>query len=257
MDFTILSMRISSFVMVCGRVLQEVGLFLMALIFAILAFATSISALEHQLPDFEGVDSSMVSLLLMSLRMYPTSGYKYMKDEPWVLVTVCMFAIVIMIFFLNLLIAQLNQAYQVVYEDMQGFARLNRASVIVATLVDIGPKRWKRFLTSLRFDERLEFNEGDIGLAGGIQILEPSNANPTTVDVIKRFGGSTSPTMPWPEEEEDGDDDRFDRLEKLIVRTTKSITGKRKKGGATASSMGGSGVSGQSKSESSASSNEK
>ena len=28
MDFTILSMRISSFVMVCGRVLQEVGLFL-------------------------------------------------------------------------------------------------------------------------------------------------------------------------------------------------------------------------------------
>ena len=29
MDFTIVSMRISSFVMVCGRVLQEVGLFLM------------------------------------------------------------------------------------------------------------------------------------------------------------------------------------------------------------------------------------
>lgn len=57
------------------------------------------------------------------------------------LVAVCMFAILISIFFLNLLIAQLNQAYQVVYEDMQGFARLNRASVVVATLVDVSPKR--------------------------------------------------------------------------------------------------------------------
>ena len=42
--------------------------------------------------------------------------------------------------------------------------------------MDFGQKRsnvpclasqgWKRFLASLRFDERLEFNEGDIGLAG-------------------------------------------------------------------------------------------
>lgn len=252
MDFTILSMRISSFVMVCGRVLQEVGLFLMALIFAILAFATAISALEQQLEHFQGVENGMLSLLQIALRMYPTSGFKYIKEEPWVLVAICMFTIVVAIFFLNLLIAQLNQAYQVVYEDMQGFARLNRASVIVATLLDVSPKRWKRFLASLRFDERLEFNEGDIGLAGGIQILEPPNANPTTVDLIKRFGGSTSPTMPWPEEEEDGDDDRFDRLEKLIVRTTKSVTGKRKKGQGTASSMGGSGATGsQSKSQTS------
>lgn len=29
----------------------------------------------------------------------------------------------------------------------------------------------------------------------------------TEVDTIKRFGGSTSPNMPWPEEEEDGDED--------------------------------------------------
>ncbi|CAJ1430403.1 unnamed protein product, partial [Effrenium voratum] len=164
MDFTIFSMRISAFVLVCGRVLMEVGLFLMALIFFILAFATSVCALQHQLEDFEGIDQSMVSLLGMSLKMYPTSGYTHLKGEPWVLVAVCMFVILISIFLLNLLIAQLNQAYQAVYEDMQGYARLNRASVIVATLEEVSQKRWKRFLHSLRFEERLEFNEGDIGL---------------------------------------------------------------------------------------------
>ncbi|CAK9074311.1 unnamed protein product [Durusdinium trenchii] len=254
MDFTIVSMRISSFVMVCGRVLQEVGLFLMALVFAILAFATSIASLSHQLGDFDSIDRGMFALLQMTLKMYPTSGYYNIREEPWVLTAVCIFAIAITIFFLNLLIAQLNQAYQVVYEDMQGFARLNRASVIVATLLEVSPKRWKRFLTSLRFDERLEFNEGDIGMAGGIQIMEPAN-DTSAVDTIKRFGGSTSPNMPWPEEEEDGDEDRFDRLEKLIVRTTKSITGKRKKGAGTSSTMGGSGVSGGGTSKSAESSN--
>ncbi|CAJ1384392.1 unnamed protein product [Effrenium voratum] len=253
MDFTIFSMRISAFVLVCGRVLMEVGLFLMALIFFILAFATSVCALQHQLEDFEGIDQSMVSLLGMSLKMYPTSGYTHLKGEPWVLVAVCMFVILISIFLLNLLIAQLNQAYQAVYEDMQGYARLNRASVIVATLEEVSQKRWKRFLHSLRFEERLEFNEGDIGLGGGIQVQEPANANPMTVDSIKRFGGSTSASMPWPEEEEDADDDRFDRLEKLIVRTTKSITGKRKKG--AGSSVAGSGLSGEASGRSGGSSN--
>mmetsp|Transcript_46290 Transcript_46290/g.108445 ORF Transcript_46290/g.108445 Transcript_46290/m.108445 type:complete len:1114 (-) Transcript_46290:184-3525(-) len=244
MDFTIFSMRISAFILVCGRILVEVGLFLMALTFFILAFATSISALRQQLDDFSGIDKSMVSLLMISLEMYPMSGYAYIKEEPWVLGAVCVFVIIIAIFLLNLLIAQLNQAYEHVYEDMQGYARLNRASVIVTTLEEVSNKRWKRFLASLRFDQPLEFNEGDIGMAGGLQVVEPANANPTTVDKIKRFGGSTSPTMPWPEEDEDGDDDRFDRLEKLIIRTTKSITGKKKRGGGTSSSMGGSGATG-------------
>merc|ERR1712228_708511 len=88
-------------------------------------------------------------------------------------------------------------------------------------------------------------NEGDIGLPGGLQMTEPSNANPTTVDAIRRFGGSTSPTMPWPEEEnlDGGDDDKFDRLEKLIVRATKNMggSGGGKKGGSSSAGASGSG----------------
>ncbi|CAE6962445.1 unnamed protein product [Symbiodinium natans] len=246
MDFTIFSMRISAFVLVCGRILVEVGLFLMALTFFILAFATSISALRHQLEDFSGIDTGMVSLMSMALNMYPMSGYVYIKDEGWVLGAVCFFIIIISIFLMNLLIAQLNQAYQAVYEDMQGFARLNRASVIVTTIEEVNSKRWGRFLKSLNFESPLEFQEGDIGMAGGVQVAEPANANPTTVDRIKRFGGSTSPTMPWPEEEEDADEDRYDRLEKLIIRTTKNITGKKKRGTGASSSMGASGATGDS-----------
>ena len=32
---------------------------------------------------------------------------------------------------------------------------------------------------------KLEFSEGDIGIAGGLQVLEPASANPVTTDSIK------------------------------------------------------------------------
>lgn len=228
LDLSIVSMRISAFVLVCGRVIAEVGLFLMAAIFLILAFALGISALDRQSPSFEGIGNAAFSLFAMTLGLYPSENLGELKDAVGVLITVSVFTILIAIFLLNLLVAQLNQAYQLIFPDMQGYARLNRASVIVSTVDQVSQRRWSRFLESLNLDERLEFNEGDVGLAGGIQVMEPSWANPTTVDSIRRFGGSTSPTMPWPEDEKMySEEDRFERLEKLMIRATK---GSKKKG---------------------------
>jgi len=99
-------------------------------------------------------------------------------------------------------------------------------------------------------DERIEFNEGDIGVAGGIQVLETASANPTTIDMIKRFGGSTSPSIQWPEEDNQGDDDsdKFERIEKMIQRAMQRLNtkggGSGKKGGKGSSSAGMSGSGG-------------
>jgi len=243
LDLTIFSMRISAYTLVCGRVLSEVGLFLGGMGFLILAFSSSISALNHKSKDFAGIPKGALSLLEIALGMFPTEHFEEIQKEVPVLIAVSLFIIIVIIFLLNLLVAQLNGAYQAIYDDMVGYARLNRGNIIVTTLSGVSAKRWERFLATLKLDEPLEFNEGDIGLAGGIQVLEPSNANPTTVDAIRRFGGSTSPTMPWPEEEGLGndEDDKFERLEKVILRATKKMGGEgsKKKGGS--SSMGASG----------------
>jgi len=241
-DLSILSTRISSFFLVCGRVLSEVGLFLGGVAFLIATFASSISALNHNSKEFEGIPAGALSLLEIALGMFPTEQFEHIQKEVTVLACVSLFIIITLVFLLNLLIAQLNGAYQAVYDDMVGYARLTRGQIIVTTIEAVSAKRWGRFLESLKFEESLEFNEGDIGLAGGIQVTEPSNANPTTVDMIKRFGGSTSPAMPWPEEEGTGDDDddKFDRLEKVILRATKKMEGSggSKKNAAGESSMG-------------------
>jgi len=111
----------------------------------------------------------------------------------------------------------------------------------------VSDKRWRGFCESLKLDQKCEFNAGDIGVTGGVQVLEAANLNPTTQDMIKRFGGSTSVEMQWPAEQEGtGDEaDRFDRLENLIQKTLKRITktggGGRGKGGSALNSGSGSG----------------
>eukprot|EP00933_Yihiella_yeosuensis_P062859 TRINITY_DN6586_c0_g1_i1.p1 TRINITY_DN6586_c0_g1~~TRINITY_DN6586_c0_g1_i1.p1 ORF type:complete len:369 (-),score=83.77 TRINITY_DN6586_c0_g1_i1:437-1396(-) len=219
-DFTIFSTRISSFVLVCGRVVSELFLFIGAGVFFILMFASSASTLTHKDKDFSGIPIGALSLMEVTLNMFGDEHFEMLNKEPILLTVVCFYIIATGIFLLNLLIGQFIGSYNAVFEDMAGFARLNRGKMIVTIMEHTTEHRWELFKSGCGFDDRLEFNEGDVGLAGGVQVLEPANLNPITVDMIKRFGGSTSPAVQWPEEEGDGTDDtdKFERLEKLIVR---------------------------------------
>merc|ERR1719409_1645575 len=88
----------------------------------------------------------------------------------------------------------------------------------------VSQKRWVFFKESLGFEQRIEFNEGDVGVAGGIQVLEPASANPTTSDTIKRVGGTTSALAQWPEDDKDAEDDKFGKLEAMIKKAMDTMT---------------------------------
>merc|ERR1719326_712455 len=178
--------------------------------------------------------------------MYSGAHFETYETDALVLACVFVFLVSIMVFLLNMLVAQLTCAYEAVYVDMIGYARLERIEIIVAIMPVVSEKRWKGFCEILRLDQKCEFNAGDIGVTGGIQILEPANQNPTTQDMIKRFGGSTSVEMQWPAEQEgQGDEaDRFERLENLIQKTLKRITKSGSGGGRRG--MGSAGHSGSS-----------
>merc|ERR1719198_567522 len=121
---------------------------------------------------------------------------------------------------------------------MLGFARLNRIDILVDTVPQISQLRWNRFVEAMAFDSKLEFNAGDIGLPGGIQILEAANANPTNKCSVVRYGGSTSLSIPWPvTDDEDADTDKFDRLEKMIQKAMQQASTKKAAAGMQ-SSMG-------------------
>ena len=219
-DVSIFSMRASAFSLVCFQVLVEFWLYLLGLLFLIIAFATSLSALKHEIPAVTGINAAALTLLRVSINLYSAEEFSELEASVWVFMVSCIFLILASVFLLHLLVAQVSEAYAAIVTDMYGYARLNRAAVTVSVIKTICPKRWNRFLGSLCFEQPLEFNEGDIGLAGGIAITEPASVNPTSVDQIKRYGGTTSSEKPWPEEPEAvTDEDKFLRLEKLIMRT--------------------------------------
>merc|ERR1719440_1036254 len=233
-------MKVSAYVLVCIRMIGEVSLFLLALGAILLAFASGISVIKHDQDDFAGIHKGLLALLQMTMRMYDGAHFETYESDELVLICVFVFKVAVIVFLLNMLVAQLTCAYEAVYSDMIGYARLERIEVIVGTMPSVSQKRWTGFVESLKLDSKVEFNAGDVGVTGGIQILEAANLNPTTADIIKRFGGSTSVEMQWPAEQEgQGDEaDRFERLENLIQKTLKRIT----KGGAGGRrGMGGSG----------------
>jgi len=224
-DLAVLSTKVSAYVLVCIRMFSEFFLFLLALCGTLLTFASAISVLRHEQADFMGIHKGLLALMEMAMRMKEGKQYEKYETDPLVCICVFFFLIVVMIFLLNMLVAQLTCAYEAVYLDMIGYARLERIEIIVGTMPLVPEKRWRSFCDSLRLDEKCEFNAGDVGVKGGLQIVEAANLNPTTVDAIRRFGGSTSVENPWPAEEGAGDgDDRFERLESLIQKTVKRMT---------------------------------
>eukprot|EP00927_Polykrikos_kofoidii_P017182 TRINITY_DN177_c0_g1_i8.p1 TRINITY_DN177_c0_g1~~TRINITY_DN177_c0_g1_i8.p1 ORF type:complete len:1126 (+),score=205.84 TRINITY_DN177_c0_g1_i8:74-3379(+) len=234
-DLAVLNNRVSAYVLVVLRMLSEVGLFLFALVGMLLTFSSGLACMIQPVPEFRGIPQGVLAFWEMFMGILNSEGYAQMRHEPLVLVGAYAFMVTSYIFLLNLLIAQLTCAYGTIYADMVGYARIKRIRTIVETMPQITAKRWQNFVAALSFETKIEFNEGDVGIKNGVATVEPANAHPTTVDVIKRFGGSTSPDIQWPEEVGTGSDDaeKFERLETVIKRSMERIAkaGSTKKGG--------------------------
>ncbi|CAJ1356900.1 unnamed protein product [Effrenium voratum] len=220
MDLSVFSMKVYAFFLVCGRIITEVALFLLAASFLVIAFATSINAVNHHLAQLDNLGECMRLLGQAVLKMVPASFYENFDEEPVIMLLIALFLSCITFLLLNLLVVQIIESYNNQYENLEGLARLSRGEILVQMNKQVGSSTWADFLTSLRFNERLEFNEGDIGLAGGVQVLENANVTTVTTDRILRFGGSTQPSLPWPEEIQVVED-RFQQLENLIIKAMK------------------------------------
>eukprot|EP00450_Noctiluca_scintillans_P035959 CAMPEP_0194550370 /NCGR_PEP_ID=MMETSP0253-20130528/95677_1 /TAXON_ID=2966 /ORGANISM="Noctiluca scintillans" /LENGTH=354 /DNA_ID=CAMNT_0039397809 /DNA_START=410 /DNA_END=1474 /DNA_ORIENTATION=+ len=237
-DLTVFSNKISAYVLVCNRMLSELALFLLALAVTIVMFASAVSTLKHEEVDFKNIFDGSLSFFTLCLGMASVVTYRKIEAEAVVFACVGVFILGTSFFLLNLLIAQLTCAYDAIFDDMVGYARLGRIGIIVETMTKVPSSTWDSFVGSLRLDKPCEFVAGDLGVSGGLQVLEPASAHTINVDMIGRFGGSTSATQPWPAESEDDDNDRIERMEKVILRSLK----RRKKGGSAG--VGGSVASG-------------
>eukprot|EP00929_Paragymnodinium_shiwhaense_P033133 TRINITY_DN18251_c0_g1_i2.p1 TRINITY_DN18251_c0_g1~~TRINITY_DN18251_c0_g1_i2.p1 ORF type:complete len:1149 (-),score=288.60 TRINITY_DN18251_c0_g1_i2:196-3642(-) len=224
-DLAVFQNRVSAYVLVCGRMLSEVLLFLIAMIFLLLTLGSAFSCLEQDEKDFQTIQGSAMVLWEILLGMFDKESFGGIHGEPVVLLGVYVYMIIALIFMLNLLTAQLTCSYDAIYADMVGYARLKRSRIIIETMPSVSARRWEKFKNSLRLDTPIEFNEGDVGIAGGIQVLEPATAHPTMTETIKRYGGTTSPEVQWPllEDSSELSEDKYGKLEQLIKKAMEAL----------------------------------
>merc|ERR1719161_37836 len=138
--------------------LSEVGLFILALIAVLLAFSSAISVIKHDQEDFAGIQKGLLTLLEATMKMYDGEHFEQYEQDPLVLICVFCFLITIAVFLLNMLVAQLTCAYEAVYIDMVGYARLERIEIIVSTMPSVSERAWRNFCDGLKLDEKTEFN---------------------------------------------------------------------------------------------------
>merc|ERR1719217_1467694 len=146
LDLAVFNNRVSAYVLVCGRMLAEVCLFLLAVFCVLLTFSSAFSCLEQDDEAFKTIPAGAMSLWEMLLRMFSTDHYKKLHDLPVVLVGVYGYLVASAIFLFNLFIAQLKCSYNAIYAD------LKRCRIIVETMPTVSPKRWGAFKESLGFD---------------------------------------------------------------------------------------------------------
>eukprot|EP00929_Paragymnodinium_shiwhaense_P115083 TRINITY_DN836_c0_g1_i1.p1 TRINITY_DN836_c0_g1~~TRINITY_DN836_c0_g1_i1.p1 ORF type:complete len:1114 (-),score=302.79 TRINITY_DN836_c0_g1_i1:58-3399(-) len=247
LDLAVFSNGVSAYVLVCGRMLSEIALFIFAAFACLLTLSSAFSCLEQADENFQTIPKGFMAMWEMLLGMFDSAHYDALHSEPVILVGLYVYLVLVVVFLLNLLIAQLTCSYDAIYADMVGYARLKRSRIIVETMPMVSAARFLTFKESLNLDVPIEFNEGDVGIAGGMQVEEPASAHPTTVDSIKRFGGTTSPLVQWPQHDESGigEDDRFGKMEVMIkkaadfLQARKGRRNKRSKTGGSSSGMGG------------------
>ncbi|CAK0808724.1 unnamed protein product [Prorocentrum cordatum] len=225
-DLAVFNTQISAFLLVLGHVVGEVRQFLIAVGFLLLMFGSAISIMCRNCPteggDYGDMPNAIVTLFSITVSLYQ-GDFRQIDDSPALLISVFIFLTLSVILLLNLLIAQLNRSYEYIYKDMLGFARLNRASLIVDAMRSEQKKtKWHKYVAGLKLDERVEFDEGDLGLAGCIQVLEDAKLHRQLTESISRYGGTSSSLEPWPEDKSDlrleNNEERLDRLDALIQR---------------------------------------
>jgi len=239
MDLAVFSTGLSAFVLVISRVFSEIGRFLFALIFLLMTFGSAVSVLEHDYFEMRDIPRSALALFSITIRLYE-DDYRSLLPYPALLMAVFGFVLASVVVLMNLLIAQINCSYVYIYQEMVGFARLNRADVIVETLESCSEKSWNAFIENLALDQPLEFNQGDVGLSGGIQVLEPASQHAVAADSIIRYGGSCSLDQPYPEEQTNQDEDNYEKVEKQLHRALKRLSKNRRRGGASTQNSGSS-----------------
>ncbi|CAE7377621.1 unnamed protein product, partial [Symbiodinium necroappetens] len=234
LDLAALSIKLNAYVLVAINVLPELFLMITAVAFLVIMFATCVAVSHTSVDTFKDMPTAGMRFFQIAAKMQDNRGMPEISTVPLLMVAIGLFMVAVVIGAFNIFVAQLTCAHQEIYDSMVGYSILRRMQISIDTMQTLRRRKFKQFVDSLVMDEPLEFGEGDIGLPGGVQIMECASLHPQNKESIIRFGGSTETSMQWPKEEAleiASEDARLDRLVKKFDKSLLRISKMMKKRG--------------------------
>ncbi|CAK9034042.1 unnamed protein product [Durusdinium trenchii] len=234
LELASVSIELSEYRVLCLNAVKQVLICVGAVFITVCAFTFAIVAADHELArlsahEWDSFGSIMAMLIEMVVGVLDLQVlHELSVESPFILLLVILFMLMVYSFLFNLLISQFCGVYNSLAGDIKGYARLARGLIILDSLKDLKVERWKAFVESLDLQRRVDFEEGDLGLAGGVKTLEPALDHPVAKDPIIRFGGQPDPALPFPEKkivDEEGSMERT--IQTTIRKSLEKMLGKR------------------------------
>eukprot|EP00913_Durusdinium_trenchii_P012500 g11736.t1 len=247
LELASVSIELSEYRVLCLNAVKQVLICVGAVFITVCAFTFAIVAADHELArlsahEWDSFGSIMAMLIeIFGLHKKMVVGvldlqvlHELSVESPFILLLVILFMLMVYSFLFNLLISQFCGVYNSLAGDIKGYARLARGLIILDSLKDLKVERWKAFVESLDLQRRVDFEEGDLGLAGGVKTLEQlactakrgRNRGPS--QPFPRFGGQPDPALPFPEKkivDEEGSMERT--IQTTIRKSLEKMLGKR------------------------------
>lgn len=238
-----ISIKFSEYRVLCLHAMEQVLLCFGVVFLTILTFAFAISGMPREVghlsnsAEWEDVAAILSTLIRLAFGAMDLGVIEQVcAESPLLIVVIVLFMMLVYSFFFNLLVSQFCGVYTSLAADIKGHARLARGEIIIETFKAVKLTRWQKFMNSLHLDQKVDFEQGDIGLAGGIKTFEPALAHPVAKDQIIRFGGRTEGHLPWPEKNEAEEHSIERTIQRTIQKTLHKMLGG--KGNKFGSSLG-------------------
>lgn len=236
MELGSISIKLSEFRVLCLRAIEQIVLCFGVVFLVIFSFAFAINGMTREVEavtseewsDIGATSSTLIRLAFGAMDMVAVQSVAY--ESPLLIVVIIIFMMMVYSFFFNLLVSQFCGVQASLALDIKGHARLARGEIIIETFKAVKLKRRQKFMDSMHLDQRVDFEEGDIGLAGGIKNFEPALSHPVAKDQILRFGGLTDAHLPWPEKMHDDTHSLERTVQKTIQNSLQKLLGGKKGG---------------------------
>jgi len=224
---------LSAFLHAIAKLMEDILKFIAVMVLIMIAFACAFHIVLAYDSEFSSVPAAVLTLYSLMLGLW-RPDFAGGHNDPFVQLLFVVYVTLALILMMNLLIGLMATSYDFVYHRIDGFAKLDKAKVVVETEAAMSRKKLIAIFNNMHFDEPVEFDESDLGPAGGKQVLVPSNKEDKLVkDRIQRFHGATDPNAPWPNDkkqswQDDDDiaiDDRLKRIEQALKGSRRGLHG--------------------------------